>query len=99
MIFAAEPWLHLPDTPVALKEYTHQYSYYLNSQDRHDTLLSLEKSRAHGGTLALWLHDLDPYITVLDPPSSHVLPILLEKPGYQASVHITLYLPTAGKDA
>ena len=49
--------------------------------------------------MVLWVHDLDPYITVLDPPSSHVLPILLEKPGYQASVHITLYLPTAGKDA
>ena len=99
IIFAAEPWLHLPDAPVALKEYTNQYSYYLNSEDRHDTLLSLEKSRAHGGTLALWSHNLDPYITVLEPPSSHVLPILLEKPGYQASVHITVYLPTAGKDA
>ena len=97
--FISEPWLHLSDAPVALKEFSNQYEYYLNSEDRHDTLLSLEKSRAHGGTLALWLTELDPYITVLDPPSSHILPLVLDKPGFGISIHIAIYLPTAGKDA
>ena len=99
LIFIAEPWLHLPDAPLALKEYSHQYSYFLNSEDRHDCLLSLTKSRAHGGTLAIWKRDLDAYITVLEPSSSRILALVLEKPGFQTSIHITVYLPTAGKDA
>ena len=98
LIFITEPWLHLPDAPLVLKEYLHQYNYFLNSEDRHDSLLSLVKSRAHGGTLALWKKELDPYITVHEPSSSHVLAIILEKPGYQTSIHITVYLSTAGKD-
>ena len=98
-IFITEPWLHLPDAPLVLKELLHQYNFFLNSEDRHDNLLSLVKSRAHGGTLALWKKELDPYITVHEPSSSHVLAIILEKPGYQTTIHITVYLSTAGKDA
>ena len=98
LIFIVEPWLHLPDAPLALKEFCHQYNFYLNSEDRHDCLLSLAKSRAHGGTLAIWKKDLDAYITILEPSSSRILALVLEKPGVQTSVHITLYLPTAGKD-
>ena len=99
LMFIAEPWLHLPDAPLTLKEYSHQYSYFLNSEDRHDCLLSLTKSRAHGGTLAIWKRDLDAYITVLEPSSSRILALVLEKPGFQTNIHITVYLPTAGKDA
>ena len=99
LIFIAEPWLHLPDAPLAMNEYLHMYNYYLNSEDRHDTLLSLSKSRAHGGTLAIWKKELDAYVTVLEPPSSHILTLLLEKPGFQTTIHISVYLPTAGKDA
>ena len=50
-------------------------------------------------SLVLWKKELDPYITVHEPSSSHVLAIILEKPGYQTSIHITVYLSTAGKDA
>ena len=48
--------------------------------------------------MALWHNDLDPYVTVLDPSSSRILALVLDKPGYQVSVHITIYLATAGKD-
>ena len=99
LVFIAEPWLHLPDAPLALKEHQHQYNYYLNSEDRHDCLLSLAKSRAHGGTLALWRKELDPYVSVLEPKSSRILVLVLDKPGFQTTVHITIYLPTAGKDS
>ena len=98
LIFISEPWLHLPDAPLALKEYLYKYNFYLNSEDRHDALLSLSKSRAHGGTLAIWKKELDPYVTMLEPSSSRILALLLEKPGFQTSVHITVYLPTAGQD-
>ena len=97
-IFLSEPWLHLSDAPLATDLVSPKYCYYLNSEDRHDSLLSLRYSRAHGGTMAFWLKDLDPYVTVLDPPSSRILCIILDKPGYEISAHLTIYLPTAGKD-
>ena len=77
-IFLAEPWLHLPDAPLALEEFVGQYSFFLNSEDRHDSLLSMVKSCAHGGTLK---KHLDPYISVLDPTSSHVFAVAYEKPS------------------
>ena len=77
------------------------YKFFLNSEDRHDSLLSLSKSRAHGGTLVLWKKELDPFITVLAPETSRILTVIIEKPGYQTSAHITVYLTTSGssKDA
>ena len=99
LIFISEPWLHLADAPLALKQFLPMYKYFLNSEDRHDSLLSLAKSRAHGGTLALWKNELDAYITILEPSSSHVLALVLDRPGYRTSVHITVYLSTSGKDS
>ena len=49
--------------------------------------------------MTLWKRDLDPYITVISVPSSHILPIVLELPGHQTSIHINVYLPTAGKES
>ena len=98
-IFISEPWLHLADAPLALEQYLPQYNYFLNSEDRHDSLLSLTQSRAHGGTLAIWKKEIDAYITVLEPTSSHVLALILDRPGYRISAHITVYLSTAGRDA
>ena len=99
LIFLSEPWLHLSDGPLALDHLAHHYNYFLNSEDRHDDLLSLKKSRAHGGTLSLWDKDLDPYITILEPRSSRILALVLDKPGYQISIHLNIYLHTAGKEA
>ena len=75
-----------------------KYEYSLNSPDIHDSHLSLDKSRAFGGTLAMWKSSLDPYVTVLEAPSSSILPLLLKLPGYKSSCHIGTYLPTAGQD-
>ena len=97
-IFIAEPWLHLPDAPLVLQDFCHHYSYYLNSEDRHDPLLSMMKSRAHGGTLAMWKKDLDAYVSVIEPSSSRVLALVLDKPGVKTTAHITVYLSTAGRD-
>ena len=97
--FISEPWLHLADAPTALDQHLPQYNYFLNSEDRHDPLLSLARSRAHGGTLAIWKKEIDAYVTVIEPSSSHVLALLLDRPGYRPSVHITVYLSTAGRDA
>ena len=98
-IFIGEPWLHLPDALLATDQISNLYNFYLNSEDRHDDLLSLQKTRAHGGTMTLWKKELDPYITIHEPTSSRILALVLDRPGYQVSIHINIYLSTAGKEA
>ena len=56
-------------------------------------------SRAHGGTLTLWLKELDPYIEVIATDTTAFLPIVLKMPGLQTTVHISLYMPTHSKDS
>ena len=99
LVFLSEPWLHLSDAPIAMELFLHNYLFYLNSEDRHDPFLSLTHSRAHGGTLAMWRRELDPYITILEPVSSRILVLILDKPGFQISAHIAIYLTTSGHDA
>ena len=99
LIFISEPWLHLSDSAMATDNLDIQYNSYLNSEDRHDDLLSLHKSRAHGGTLTLWKKELDPYVTLMEPASSRILVLVLDVPGYQITIHINIYLSTAGKDS
>ena len=51
------------------------------------------------GTMTLWKNELDPYVTVLEPSSSRILVLVLDKPGHQVNIHINIYLSTAGKEA
>ena len=76
-----------------------QYKMFLNSDDLYDLDLPLLQTRAHGGTLTLWKDELDSFITVLPTFSSRITPIVLDCPGYQTTVHINIYLPTAGRDS
>ena len=77
----------------------HEYCYWLNSDDRLDPELPLTKSKANGGTMAMWRNSIDPYITVHDSQSSAILPLVLQLPGAKISVHIAIYLPTSGKES
>ena len=76
----------------------HEYCYFLNSDDLTDPDLPLVKTRAVGGTLAMWRKWIDPYITVYPVQSSALLPLILRLPDARVSVHIAIYLPTHGKD-
>ena len=79
------------DAKLATQLLTPTYSYILNSEDLYDLDLPLSSNQAHGGTL-------DPFVTVLTTESSRILPILLELPGYQPTIHINIYLPTSGRE-
>ena len=70
----------------------------LNSEDVHFPELSLTRSRGKGGTMVMWRKNLDPYITVHKTSSSAFLPVVLDIPGWTPMIHVTAYLPTAGKD-
>ena len=75
------------------------YSYFLNSDDMHDMELPFIKNRSHGGTMVLWKHTLDQYVTPIPPVSQSFLPIVFHPPASPPSLHIALYLPTSGKES
>ena len=74
------------------------YKACLNSSDRYDPELPLVQSKAHGGTLLLWKTSLDPHVTVSTLTTTSFLPIIFHPPGLLPTIHITVYLPTAGQD-
>ena len=76
-----------------------EYSSSLNSEDLHNPDLPMTSNKAKGGTLVMWKSDLDPYITVHCTDSSAFLPIVIDSPNVQTSIHVALYLPTSGKEA
>ena len=98
LIFLSEPCLFQCDANLATNLLSHQYSFFLNSEDFYEPDLPLHTNRAHGGTMTLWKKSLDPFITVFQTQSSRILPIILDVPGLQTSAHINIYLPTAGRE-
>ena len=99
LIFLLEPCLFQSDASAATSLLSSDYKVFLNSDDLYEPDIPLLKNRAHGGTMTCWKYTLDPYITVLGTETSRITPILLEMPGFQSSVHINIYLPTAGREA
>ena len=99
MAFLSEPQLfqhNLEDTMIGLKN---QYCYFLNSEDLIDLDLPLIKSHSKGGTMVVWKKWLDPYIIAPSQPvSSSFQPVILTLPSCPVSIHISVYLPTSGKD-
>ena len=79
--------------------YLQDYCFHLNSDDLQDPDLPLVKSKATGGTFALWRKWLDPFVTVYPVSSSSFLPLIIRLPNSRTSVHVALYLPTHGKDS
>ena len=76
-----------------------EYSCTLHSEDLLDAELPMIKNRAKGGTMAMWKKHLDQYVSVCTRGlSSSFLPLVFSAPGLVTSIHITIYLPTAGKD-
>ena len=98
LVFLSESQAFQHDAPILLKYSQGSYYYYLNSDDRHDYELSLSRNYSVGGTLVMWLHEFDPFVTIHPTPSTAFTPLILKLPGWVTSVHIALYLPTSGKD-
>ena len=74
LVFLSEPQVYQTDINQYIKGVQHEYCFWLNSDDLTDPDLPLLKSRAKGGTMALWRKWLDPYITVHHTQSSAFLP-------------------------
>ena len=76
-----------------------EYFCSLNSADKFDPELPLVKSKAHGGTLALWKAKHDPFVSVHPVTSTAFLPIIFDPPTSLKSIDIVVYLPTLGKES
>ena len=76
-----------------------RYCHSLNSSDLSDPDLPLVTTKAFGGTMAMWRKEYDPFVTVHQSPTSSILPLVFDHPDLRPSVHLTIYLPTAGREA
>ena len=96
IIFLSEPQIYSCDVQQVMKYLIGDYCYYLNSHDKFDPSLPLTRSKAHGGTMALWKQRYDPYITVKTSliTSASFLPLVFHPPDIASSIHVCVYLPT-----
>ena len=87
------------DLQSAMKLFRGEYSYSLCSDDIADPELPLVKAKAKGGTMIFWKKHLDKFVTpCLDLASPSFLPFVLCYPGLPTSIHVSIYLPTSGRD-
>ena len=64
-----------------------------------DSEAPFTKNRSYGGMMALWMHGLDPHISVHPATTTSFLPLVYAPPGFPTTVHIALYLPTSGQES
>ena len=48
--------------------------------------------------MMLWNISHDPYITIHPTSSSSILPVIFSPPDCTVSIHVSIYLPTSGKE-
>ena len=76
LILLSEHQLFQCDAEQNMSYFKGEYMFYINSEDQFDPDLPLTSSRAHGGTMAMWKIEWDPFISVHPPPSSSILPLV-----------------------
>ena len=83
----------------ALDVFRGEYCHVLNSDDVHDPELPFIKNRSKGGTMILWKRALNQYVSVLTTETPSFIAILFHPSTSKPTIHISLYLPTSGKEA
>ena len=99
LVFISEPMIFQHDIDLVMMPLRGEYNFSVNSADKFDPELPLVRSRAHGGTMALWKLCHDPFITIHPVSSCSILPIIFSPPGSPTSIHVSVYLPTHGQEA
>ena len=94
----SEPNTFSHDMSPLMSHLSDKYCWYLNCEDLYDLDAPLIKNKTYGGTMALWKHCLDPFISIHKVSSPSILPVIYSPPGAATSVHIAIYLPTSGKE-
>ena len=98
LIFLSEPMLYQCDLEHEMALFSHQYMAVLSSDDLFDNELPMLRQRAKGGTMVLWKIELQQNIKPLPLMSPSFLPVLFTPQNLKPSIHISIYLPTSGKE-
>ena len=98
-IFISEPMLYQCDLSLQTELFKSSYNSSLNSMDLAEPDLPLRCSRSIGGTMIMWRQEHDPFVKVLPFSSTSFLPILFCPPELPPTIHIAVYLPTAGRES
>ena len=98
LVFLSEPQIYGCDIDSITEFFRGEYCYTLNSPDKYDDTLPLHKSKAFGGTAVFWRSELHPFIDIFPVCTPSYLPIICKQPGVIPSVHVAIYLPTAGRE-
>ena len=99
LVFLSEPNVFNNELKQLAVHFSDKYNWYLNSEDNYDQEAPFIKNYTHGGTLALWKHDIDAFISAYPVSTTSFLPLVFAPPGSPVSIHIALYLPTSGQEA
>ena len=97
-IFLSEPQIFSCNIDLVLQPVAWAYEYSLSSEDKIDPELPMTKSKASGGTLALWKKKFDPFIEIHPFISPSFTSFLFHPPGSIPTIHFAVYLPTHGKE-
>ena len=76
-----------------------EYCHALNSDDMYDPELPIIKNRSNGGTMIFWRKSLDQFVKILPTETTSFLGIVFQPPDTQPSLHVSIYLPTSGKES
>ena len=94
----SEPQLLQCDLELRTAIFKGQYSCSLNSSDLYDKDEATKATRTFGGTMILWKKEYDPFVAVYPTDTTAFLPIVFSPPGVTISIHVSIYLPTQGKE-
>ena len=97
-IFINECLLFQFEEPEAFDLLSGEYQHALSSDDICDPELPFIRNRSNGGTSILWKNKLDKFINIIPPTTPSFLGLLFSPPDCQPSLHVSLYLPTSGKE-
>ena len=56
-------------------------------------------TRTFGGTMVLWRKEYDEHVEIIPVNTPAFLPIVFSPPGVAVSIHVSVYLPTMGKES
>ena len=99
LVFLSETQIYQCDIDHSMRYLEGLYSFSLNSDNLYEPDLPLQRSKAYGGTMVMWKKELHPYVTVHPPISSAILPIIFQPPSCRPTIHISVYLPTNGRES
>ena len=64
LVFISEPQVYQSDLQQIMAPLQGEYCFSVNSADKLDLELPMTRSKPHGGVMALWKKEFDPFITV-----------------------------------